>query len=224
MRNVLFCAAAAAALGICPLASAAQPDRDGARSVAVAPGHGLRQQLEDLEGRIHRGIEQGQIDRGEADRAFGELNSIRREEDALRARGGGRLQDDDRLRLQDRLDHLSRSIHWMRENGGPGSGPNAGDLPPMGSGGHGPWSIDQRLDWLSDRIARGQRDGSLTYREAGRASEAMRTLRAREAQLMRRHGGVLTSADVAYLQSRLDQVSHGLRWARQNQEREPWSR
>jgi hypothetical protein len=115
MKLLLAGALCATALcGAAPsLARSAGPPSAG----RIQPGHALRKQLDALQKRVQDGILAGQIDRGEADRALHEVDSIRREEEGLRGRRGGTLSEMDRGRLQERQDSLGRSIHWMREHG-----------------------------------------------------------------------------------------------------------
>lgn len=61
-----------------------------------------------------------------------------------------------------------------------------------------PDGIQQRIDWLQERINRGRQDGSLSRMEAQRAE--------RELNLIDR--------DAATLDRRLDDVSRNIRWAR----------
>ena len=111
MKSLFVAALAAAALTSAAPAMAQQFAPAGG---PVQPGHGFREQLGALESRVQDGIRAGQIDPAEASRANNELASIRGEMETLRARSGGELSDMDRGRLQQRLDGLSRSIHWMR--------------------------------------------------------------------------------------------------------------
>jgi hypothetical protein len=63
-----------------------------------------------------------------------------------------------------------------------------------------PDGLQQRIDWLQQRIERGMADGSLDRREARQAQAQLNTLR--------------RDADV--LQQRLDNLSRSLRWQRGN--------
>jgi len=192
-------------------------------------GHDLRGQLETLERRIQDGDRDRTIDRGEFDRATRELNSIRDQERDMRFRGRGDLNPGDRAILQDRIDHLARSIHWMRENG-PGLPPpppprpgfNPPPPPPMPA--PGAWSLDRRTDWIQQRISRGRADGSLSRREATRAQTELNSIRAAQARLTRRDHGVLNGPDRLYIEQRLDRLSNGLKWMRQNNDVAPWAR
>jgi len=156
----------------------------------------------------------GQMDRGESDRASRELGSIRGEMERLRTQGGGRLSEMDRGRLQERIDSLSRSIHWMRGHGPITGGPGVGD-----------WSLERRESWLQERIDRGRADGSLSRREAYRAQAGLNDIKADQARMMRRSYGRLRESDRAVLQDRLDRLSSAIRWARQNGDNAPpWRR
>ena len=56
------------------------------------------------------------LHRTEGRRAQGELQRIREMTGTMRARDGGTLSDTDRTYLQDRLDQLGSTIHWMAHN------------------------------------------------------------------------------------------------------------
>jgi len=204
----------------------AQPYPQRPAPGGVQPGHGFREQLDALDARVRDGIRTGEIDRGEADRATRELGSIRAEMERLRAANGGPLSDMDRGRLQERLDNLSRSIHWMREHGpvaGPGGPPPPVASPPIYGGGD--WSLERREEWLQQRINQGRADGSLTRREARRAQAALDAVRYDQARMMRRGHGHLRDADRAFLEQRLDRVRDTIRWARHNDaDVPPWRR
>ena len=70
-----------------------------------------------LQARIDRGIARGRLNRTEGARAQNELQRIREMTGTMRARDGGTLNDTDRTYIQDRLDQLSSTIHWMAQNG-----------------------------------------------------------------------------------------------------------
>ena len=63
-----------------------------------------------------------------------------------------------------------------------------------------PDGLQQRIDWLQDRISRGTADGSLSQGEARRAQYQL--------QMLRR--------DATLLQQRLDNLSQSIRWARRD--------
>lgn len=66
--------------------------------------------------RIERGVADGSLDRREARRANRELGHIRAEEGRMRMHNGGRLDERDRMSLENRLDDLNARIRWMRHN------------------------------------------------------------------------------------------------------------
>ncbi|HEY0313871.1 MAG TPA: glycine zipper 2TM domain-containing protein [Allosphingosinicella sp.] len=74
----------------------------------------------------------------------------------------------------------------------------------------------QRIDYLQQRIDRGMADGSLSPQEARRAQMELRQIR-RDAMRLRR-GGSFSASNSAMVQSRLDNLSRNLRWARHNGE------
>ena len=188
----------------------------------VQPGHGFREQLETLEGRVQDGIRVGQIDPAEAGRANRELTSIRGEMESLRARNGGELSDMDRGRLQQRLDGLSRSIHWMRENGpaaGPGGPPTAGMPQRQMAGGE--WTLERRETWMQERLDRAGSDGSLTHHDIKRAQNTLHGILVRQNHMMR--DGRLDGRERLELEGRLDQLRESLRWAN-HEDAAPWRR
>jgi hypothetical protein len=69
-----------------------------------------------LQRRIDRGITDGSLDRREARRSQARLNQVRRDADRMRRRHHGRFSDADYDYIQNRLDDLSRQLHWRRQN------------------------------------------------------------------------------------------------------------
>jgi len=214
------------------LAQGYPPQRVNEAPGVAQPGHGFREQLDQLDSRIRTGIQSGEIDRGEADRANRELGSIR--EEMMRLRQGGELSDIDRGRLQERLDGLSRSIHWMREHGPVGTTP-AGppprydDRPPMAQNpgmtqGAGAWTLERREAWMQERIDRARADGSLSRRDAYRAQASLNQVKLMQSRMLRRDRGQLTDADRISLEQRLDRLRDSMRWMRQTNETAPWAR
>ena len=143
--------------------------------------------------------------------------SIRGEMENLRARNGGELSDMDRARLQQRLDALGRSIHWMRENG-PGPGPVVGAPPPMAGG---EWTLERREAWMQDRLNHARTDGSLSRHDVRRAQATLNGILERQHRMMR--DGRLDGRERMELQARLDQLRDTLRWAHQ-EDAPPWRR
>lgn len=208
MKPILAAVLGASALVTAATPVLAQPPRP--LSPAAVPGRDFREQLQTLQDRLDAGIRDRTIDRMEFDRATRELNRIR---DDIRERwSDGRMDERDRMDVQRRIDDLARSIHWMRETGRP-------PLPAPGPG-PGGFTLDQREDWLQQRIERGREDGSLDRRDAWRAQQTLNGIRRDQARLIRRDRGVLTPRDRDYLEQRLDRLRDSLRLARD--ERAPW--
>jgi hypothetical protein len=82
----------------------------------VPGGWDINRRIDWMQQRINQGRMDGSLDRHEARRVERELGSIRGEAERARMSHGGRLNDFDRQRLQDRLDHLNDQIHWLRNN------------------------------------------------------------------------------------------------------------
>jgi hypothetical protein len=68
-----------------------------------------------LDQRIRRGLDDGSLTRGQGKRALRSLNDIRREEAGLR-HNNGQLNQRDEVRMQARLDTLSNSVRWSRQD------------------------------------------------------------------------------------------------------------
>lgn len=200
----------------------AQPYERGP-AATVQPGHALREQLDALDRRVQEGIRAGQIDRGEADRATREVASIREDQDRMRARNGGQLSEIDRGRLQERLDNLGRSIHWMREHGPVAGQPPGVGAPPPTLPGTGDWPLERREAWLQERINDARADRSLNRREAYQAQMMLNDIKATQARMMRRGNGRLRESDRAYLDERLSHLRERLRGARRD-DAPPWGR
>ena len=177
--------------------------------VAGVPAGDFRSQLQTLQDRLDAGVRERTIDRIEFDRATRELTRIR---DDMRARwSDGRMDERDRMEVQHRIDDLARSIHWARETG----------RPPIPGPGPGGFSLQQREDWLQQRIERGRADGTLDRRTAWQATRMLSDIRRDEARLMRRDRGVLTPRDRQFVESRLDRLRDMVRSAR-DADRAPW--
>ena len=73
---------------------------------------GIRERLDYAQQRIDRAAAERRIDRRQADAAYADLSDIRRQDDRLRARDGGRLNGADRAYIQDRLNTLARNVRW----------------------------------------------------------------------------------------------------------------
>ncbi len=226
MRTAIAALLCASALGVAaPVLAQPYGPPDRMPAGPAMAGHDLRGQLETLEHRIQDGDRSGQLDRGEFDRATRELQNIRDAERNMRARNGGELTDVNRGMLQQRIDQLARSIHWMREHG-PTPPPVVTPPPPViAPPPPGPmaWSLERREAWMQERIDRSRTDGSLSRREAYRAQRALSDIRSTQARFMRRDYGRLSDAHRAYIEQRLDRLRDSLRWMRGNGETAPWA-
>ena len=219
MKRLLVPALAAASL-VC-VAAPAFAQGYGPRPPAGGQGVQLRQRADLLEGRIRHGITDRSLDQREADRALAELNGVRHMEDDLLARDHGVLAQPDRVRISARLDQVERSIHWLRTND------VRGGRPPVAAGyGFGgdfwrgaPQRLEDRAGWLEKRIHDGERDGSLTGGEAGRAHMMLRDFQRSLADLTARDGGRLRRSDEDMLSAKLDTISMQIRWLRANDRR-----
>jgi hypothetical protein len=72
----------------------------------------------------------------------------------------------------------------------------------------------ERIAFLQRRIERGMTDGSLDRREARRSQYQLNQIRRDADRMRRRHHGRFSAADENYIQTRLDSLSHQLRWRR----------
>ena len=79
-----------------------------------------------------------------------------------------------------------------------------------------PADVRQREAWLERRIHRGQRDGSLSRREADRALGVLADIR-RDERRMSRNG--LDPREEAQVQARLDDLGRTVRWDRRDGDR-----
>ncbi|MBW8783382.1 MAG: hypothetical protein JF593_01885 [Novosphingobium sp.] len=110
----------AAALAV-PIAATAQPveppvvvwDADAFWRGAPTPAW---ERIAFLQQRIDNGVADHSLNRREAIHAQEDLRHIRQLATQMRARDGGTLNDTDNAYIQQRLDTLSRQIHWMRHN------------------------------------------------------------------------------------------------------------
>ncbi len=75
------------------------------------------ERIQYLQQRIERGVQDGSLNRGEAQRAEYQLRQIRRDAWQMSRRHGGSLSGRDAVNLQARLDDLSRNLRWARHNG-----------------------------------------------------------------------------------------------------------
>jgi len=89
----------------------------------------------------------------------------------------------------------------------------ADDHPRLGQGDHwndAPRDVRTRVNWLRDRITRGQEDGTLSRYDARRSLRTLQMISQRESR-MRHYRGQLGQRDEAALQSQLDRLSADVR-------------
>ncbi len=79
-----------------------------------------------------------------------------------------------------------------------------------------PDRVHERMGWLDERLENGVRDGTVTRPEFMRVGEMLLQTREVEAGLLNRDGGQLNPRDSMYMQSRLDNMSRQIHWARSN--------
>jgi len=218
MKTLLFAAAAAAGL-IVAAPVLAQPYPATPSPVAM-PGQDIPVQLDSLRMRVKDGFDQGQLSQGETERLYREIDRIRAVAHSDMS-GGGHLNDHDRTELQARIDDLSRSIHWKKAEGGPPMAaaappppmPDAAPMPPPAPMA---WTLDQREQWLADRINHGLDDHHLSGREVQRGLQELSAIRAEQAHMTERDGGALSETDHSYLAHRLDELNTTLKWEGKN--------
>jgi len=128
MKIITLCSAIAlAAIGSAPLAAQQGQDWRGNGTSSWdrdtfwrgAPA-GPRERISFLQQRIDRGMSDGSLDRREARRAQSQLNGIRADLNR------GRMTPPRREMILNRLDDLSRSLRWSRNNDYNGYGGNNG--------------------------------------------------------------------------------------------------
>lgn len=76
-----------------------------------------RDRIQFLKDRVNRGIGDGSIDRREANRVNHELDDTSRWIKRMHWEDAGRLSPGQNSQVQQRLDSISRQIHWMRRSG-----------------------------------------------------------------------------------------------------------
>ena len=86
----------------------------------------------------------------------------------------------------------------------------------------GAWGIERRLDWMQERITRGQQDGSLSRREAYRVQSQLNRIKQDVHMSLRMHEGRMDERMQNNLQMRLDRLNDQIRWLRHNDQARPW--
>ncbi len=75
---------------------------------------GIHERIDWMQARIDRSRDNGSLAPNQVGYAEHELGDIRRMNDDLRSRDGGRLSEPDRAYVQSRLDQLGQNLRWMR--------------------------------------------------------------------------------------------------------------
>ena len=236
MRPILAIALATTALLAASPSFAQDNGNDAIRGLrnflANPPADPAERDLNDQERHITDMLEQSvnerRIDRGQADRAFGDLRTIRTQQDDLRSRHGGRITQADHDYLRDRLAGLDRQVDQMRE-GGDRPRDNAdrpddrGDHDRADMGGNrgdvwdqAPRDLDAREEWLDHKIRDGMANGSLDRGQARQALQQLAAIRRDESRYTRRDRGNLSDDHRDGLSARLNDVAQQLRWLRRN--------
>jgi hypothetical protein len=88
--------------------------------------------------------------------------------------------------------------------------------------GHRDWTLQQREDWLTDRVVSSRDNGALDHSEYNRARDAVSDIRHEEDGMRDRQGGQLTPNQTADLEARLDEVARRIHWANEANATLPW--
>jgi len=169
----------------------------------------LDQQEDALARRIAAARDNGRLTRGDARDALDELQAIRDREADLRRRHGGRLTEDDRFYLQQRLDRLQGTVRLERDSGPP---PPPVYRPPVDVWSGAPQGVNARMDWLQSRISDDGARGILTRAGVAEAQGGLNGLRNEAATLRTRDGGQLRDVDRQYLNDRLEYLAQRIQW------------
>ncbi|MDB5459186.1 MAG: hypothetical protein JWO72_927 [Caulobacteraceae bacterium] len=121
-RSTLLAAAAASLLAL-PAVAWGQDHARPAPPVAPPAAAGTPSGAWTLEvredwliGRLHRALEEHDIDGSEAERVYQEVGRMRDLAKRISQRHGGALTAGETAAQQGRLDTLASQIHWLREN------------------------------------------------------------------------------------------------------------
>ena len=115
MKRILACAAIAASFAVAAPAAAQNYGGWNSNEFWRGAPTDTWQRIDYLQQRIDRGVRDGSLTRGEANRARTQLRRIR--QDASRMRRNGYLDPRYSSNIQARLDDLSRNLRWARHNG-----------------------------------------------------------------------------------------------------------
>lgn len=228
MKRLLFAAAALGGLGLA--APTLAQEYPATPSPAVAPGQDIGGQLEALRLRVKAGFDRGELSHDYTEDLYRKIDTLKAIEQSDRS-ASGHLSEHDRTTLQERIDRLSRSIHWKRVEGAqPGPMAEAAPPPPPEAAPPPPppapmptnWTLSAREDWLQGRIDHGVETHHLSGNEVARGQNELRAIRAEEARLIERDGGALSEPDRTYLIHRIDQLNDTLKWEGANPS-PPWA-
>ena len=181
---------------------------------AATPVRNLHDQEDDLTRRIHAAQDSGRIRAGQADDALHDVQHLRDREAEMRARNDGRLSDDDRLYLQQRLNVVADALHLDVVAD---AGPPPPAYPPVGVfWNSAPTTLMERATWLNRRINNDAARGLLSEASARDARDGLANFRREAATLRNRDGGQLRDDDRQYLSDRLDYLSRRIQWMESN--------
>ena len=218
----------AAAVGVLTLAAPVlAQDYPATPSPAVAPGQDIHGQLDALRARVKAGFDSGELSQDYTKDIYRKLDRLQAIEHSDRLASGS-LSEHDRTTLQERLDRLSRSIHWKRVEGSSGPAAMAMTPPPEGAPPPPPapapvaWTLSAREDWLQMRIDHGVDTHRLSGNEVARGQNELQAIRAEQVRLVQQDGGSLSEPDRTYLIHRIDQLNETLKWEGANPPA-PWA-
>ncbi len=87
---------------------------------------------------------------------------------------------------------------------------------------HGNWTLNQREDWLKNRLDRSRDDGSIDHHEYDRVKHEIEDIHHDEDAMRDHHGGQLTDNETADLEVRLDHVADQIHWLHSDSFQKPW--
>jgi hypothetical protein len=219
MKRLLLSAAAASALAFaapCFAQDAPTP------SPAAAPGQDIHAQIDALRARVKAGFDSGELTQDYTKDIYRKLDRLQAIEHSDRSASGA-LSEHDRTTLQERIDRLSRSIHWKRVDGSdPAPMAAAPPPPPEAAPASAGWTLAAREDWLQARIDHGVDAHRLSGNEVARGQNELQAIRTEQARLLEQDGGALSEPDRTYLVHRIDQLNQTLRWEGANPPA-PWA-
>jgi hypothetical protein len=84
------------------------------------------------------------------------------------------------------------------------------------------WDLSHREIWVQDQIDHGRKDGSLNESEAQRVQDGLKKIEHDEQFDMRTNNGQLSAKDRAAIESRLDDLTDHIHWAKTDDVHRPW--